>query len=134
MPKIPLKRPYWSSNCDPRLPQAALAFRLGNSPQLTSLTYLSRLNVTSWLYRDENGDERVKVNPNITILEIVNKFGHAETPDAETGLHSEGLAAQWFHDQLRHHKYEILQIFSERIPCKKTCAPLLDSYFPGIPW
>lgn len=134
MPKVPLKRPNWSSPCDPRLPQAALAFRLGNSPQLTSLAYLSKLNVTAWLYRDENGDEKVKVNPNITIQEIVKKFGHAQTPDAEVGIHSEGVAAQWFREQVKRHKYQILQIFSERIPCKMMCAPMLDSYFPGISW
>lgn len=135
MPKVPLKRPYyWSSNCDARLPQAALAFRLAQSPQLTSLSFLSRLNVTAWLYRDENGDEKVKVNPNITIQEIIKKFGRAETRDAEVGIHSEGVAAQWFRDQRRQHEYQVVEIFSERIPCKKMCGPMLDSYFPGIPW
>jgi len=134
MPKVPLNRPSCSSCCDPRLPQAALAFRIGNSPRLTSPTYLSQINVTAWLYRDENGNELIKVNPNVRISEIIARFGPAESPDAEVGIHSEGIAAQWFHDQRREHTFEILQIFSERIPCKKMCGPMLDHYFPGIPW
>jgi hypothetical protein len=134
MPRVPLNRPYWSSSCDPRLPQAALAFRIGSAPQLTTATYLSQINVTAWLYRDENGNEAIKVNPNIRIQEIIKRFGRAESPDAEIGIHSEGIAAQWFRDQLREQDLEVLQIFSERIPCKKMCGPMLDHYFPGVPW
>jgi hypothetical protein len=47
------------------------------------------------------------------------------------GLHSEGRAAEWFR---RRPELRVLQIFSERIPCRQMCAPLLRHYYPGIPW
>ena len=134
MPKVPLKRPYWSASCDPRLPQAALAFRLGNSPQLTSLTYLSRLNVTAWLYRDDNGDEKIKVNPNVTIQELIKQFGRAKTPDAETGIHSEGVAAQWFHDQGKRQKLQVLRSSRREFrarSCVRRCSTAIFPEFPG---
>ena len=131
MLRIPSSRPADSPPCDPRLPQAALDFRMRNNPRLTTLPYLGAINVTAWLYVDGQGVESVQVNPNTTIVELVRQFGPAETPDAEVGIHSEGRAAEWFRvrPQLR-----VLQIFSERIPCPMMCAPLLRNYFPGVPW
>ena len=132
MPKVPSSQPaYVSRPCDMRLPQAALDYRITNSPQLTSAKYLGAINVTAWLYRDEFGKEGVQVNPNTTIAELLIQFGPAETPDAEVGIHSEGKAAEWFRVRPG---MTVLQIFSERIPCPKMCAPLLRHYFPGVPW
>lgn len=54
-----------------------------------------------------------------------------ETRDAEVGIHSEAQAAEWFRTRP---KLRVLQIFSERIPCPKMCAPMLRNYFPGVPW
>src|ERR1700680_496313 len=130
MPKIPNARPV-EARCDTRLPEAALAFRVRNAPPLTSLKYLGQINVTAWLYRDEQGVERIQVNPNTTIAELLMQFGPAATPDAEVGIHSEGKAAEWFRVRP---KLTVLQIFSERIPCAKMCAPLLGHYFRGVPW
>ena len=31
-------------------------------------------------------------------------------------------------------QFRVLQIFSERIPCPKMCAPMLRHNFPGVPW
>lgn len=131
MPKIPSCDPPGSPLCDIRLPEAALAYRVGSSPPLTSAEYLGSINVTAWLYRDAQGTEQIKVNPNITIAELIRKHGPAATPDAEVGLHSEGRAAEWFRLQ---RGVRILQIFSERIPCAMMCAPLLRHYYPGVPW
>jgi hypothetical protein len=96
-----------------------------------SLEGLGRINVTSWLYLDDLGVRQVKVNPNITLAEIRAEFGRAPTRDAETGIHSEGIAGEFFRT---HPKFRVLEIFSERIPCKMMCAPLLRHYFPGVPW
>jgi hypothetical protein len=75
--------------------------------------------------------EGIQVNPNTTISELLRQFGPADTPDAEVGIHSEGKAAEWF--RMRP-DLKVVQIFSERIPCSKMCAPLLTHYFPGVPW
>jgi len=130
MPKFPNARPM-DARCDMRLPEAALVFRRTNVPALTSLKDLSAINVTAWLYRDQQNVERIQVNPNTTIRELMTQFGPADTPDAEVGIHSEGKAAEWFRvrPELR-----VLQIFSERIPCAAMCAPLLTHYFRGVPW
>jgi hypothetical protein len=92
---------------------------------------LAKINVTAWLYLDEQGQRRVKVNPNITIAQIRKEFGRAPTRDAETGIHSEGIAGQFFCENPH---FKVLEIFSERIPCKKMCGPMLRHYFPGVPW
>jgi hypothetical protein len=113
------------------LPEAALHFRQTQSPVLTTAKYLGAINVTAWLYQDKAGNQGVQVNPNTTIAELIRQFGPAETPDAETGIHSEGKAGEWF--RLRP-EFQVLQIFSERIPCWKMCGPLLRAYFPGVPW
>lgn len=130
MPKTPNARPF-DARCDMRLPEAALAFRRKSAPPLTTGKYLSAINVTVWLYRDRTGNESLQVNPNTTITELIRQFGPADTPDAEVGIHSEGKAAEWFRvrPDLR-----VLQIFSERIPCPKMCAPLLNRYFTNVPW
>lgn len=131
MIKTPVAKPSFSAPCDARLPEAALNFRTKNNPPLTSAQSLGAINVTAWLYLDKQGAQKVQVNPNTTIAELVEQFGRAATPDAEVGIHSEGRAAEWFRGKpgLR-----VLQIFSERIPCPMTCAPLLRHSFPGIPW
>ncbi len=131
MPRIPCSRPSGSPPCDPRLPQEALTFRLRHSPNLITPDGLARVNVTAWLYRDKQGAERIQVNPNTTIAELVRRFGPADTPDAEVGFHSEGKAAEWFRTRP---ELRVLQIFSERVPCANMCAPLLRHYFPGVPW
>ena len=129
MPKIPNSRPAdWK--CDLRLPAAALAYRR-TIPELLLPEGLGRINVTAWLYRDDHGETRVQVNPNITIAQIQKEFGKAPTRDAETGVHSEGIAAEFFRT---HPAYRVLQIFTERIPCPIMCAPLLHTYFPEVPW
>ena len=63
MPKVPTSRPD-GYKCDPRLPIEALAFRR-NIPELMSMHGLGRINVTAWLYLDDQGVRQVKVNPNI---------------------------------------------------------------------
>jgi hypothetical protein len=131
MPRVPSSQPADSIRCDPRLPQEALAFRTRNSPPLTSPRYLNAINVTAWLYRDTKGVEGIQVNPNTTIAELLRQFGPADTPDAEVGIHSEAKAAEWFRV---HPAFRVLQIFSERIPCPKMCAPMLKHYFSGVPW
>ena len=130
MPKIPNAKPR-EARCDMRLPDAALDFRMRNAPALTTAKYLGAINVTAWLYRDAQGVEKVQVNPNTTIAELLQQFGPADTPDAEVGIHSEGKAAEWFRVRP---DLQVLQIFSERIPCPKMCAPLLTHYFRGVPW
>ena len=129
MPRTPSSRPD-GLICDPRLPVEALAFRRA-APELLSLDGLGRINVTAWLYLDDRGVSQVKVNPNITIAQIRAEFGRAATPDAETGIHSEGIAGQFFKENPR---YRVLQIFSERVPCRMMCAPMLRHYFAGVPW
>jgi hypothetical protein len=130
MPKIPNARPL-EARCDIRLPEAALAFRMRNAPPLTTAKYLGAINITAWLYRDRQGVETIQVNPNTTIAELLRQFGPADTPDAEVGIHSEGKAAEWFRVRP---DLKVLQIFSERIPCAKMCAPMLNHYFRGVPW
>lgn len=133
MVKLPLCRPCDSHNprCDIRLPEAALKFRRTQHPPLTTLEYLGKVNVTAWLYRDQRGVEGIQVNPNTTIAELLQHYRPASTPDAEVGIHSEGKAAEWFRAR---RNLRVLQIFSERIPCPKMCAPMLRNYFPGVPW
>ena len=130
MPKTPIARPC-EARCDLRLPEAALTFRRRNAPPLTSPQYLGSINITAWLYRDNRGMEGIQVNPNTTIAELIRRFGRAETPDAEVGFHSEMHTAEWF--RLRPH-LKVLQVFSERIPCRKMCGPMLHNNFPGVPW
>lgn len=131
MPRIPNCRPMDSPRCDPRLPEAALRYRRSMNPPLTTREALGAINVTAWLYRSKNGVEGIQVNPNVTIAEIVRVFGPARTPDAEVGFHSEGRAAEWF--RLRP-DLRVVQIFSERVPCRQMCAPMLRHYYPGVPW
>ncbi|MGD9561711.1 MAG: hypothetical protein AB7F88_05770 [Pyrinomonadaceae bacterium] len=131
MPRIPNCKSIDSPRCDLRLPEAALRYRLTAAPPLTTQKALGSINVTAWLYRDRNGVEGIQVNPNVTIAALTKNFGPAATPDAEVGLHSEGLAAEWF--RTRPH-LSVLQIFSERVPCFSMCAPLLKRYYPGVPW
>lgn len=129
MPKIPSSNTI-GRRCDPLLPTSALDYRRKIRDMLT-LDALGRINVTAWLYLDERGQKQVKVNPNITIAQIKAEFGRASTRDAETGIHSEGIAGQFFKDNP---KYRVLEIFSERVPCRIMCAPMLRHYFPGVPW
>lgn len=131
MPKIPNSKPIDSPRCDPRLPEAALRYRMTANPPLTTRDALGAINVTAWLYRDKQGVQGIQVNPNVTIAELVELFGKASTPDAEVGFHSEGRAAEWF--RLRP-ELQVLQIFTERAPCAYMCAPLLRHYYPGVPW
>ncbi len=131
MPRTPNSRPIDSPRCDPRLPQAALRYRITASPPLTTREALGTINVTAWLYRDKQGVEGILVNPNVTIAELARAFGPAATPDAEVGFHSEGRAAEWFRTRP---DLQVLQIFTERIPCARMCAPLLRVYYPGVPW
>ncbi len=130
MPKVPSSRPD-GLKCDPRLPFEALSYRRTSTPPLVSPEALGRVNVTAWLYVDQSGFKRVAVNPNITLAQIKEEFGRAPTRDAETGIHSEGIAGQFF---LENPRFRVLEIFSERIPCRKMCAPMLRHYFPGVPW
>lgn len=130
MPKVPSSYPADSRLCDVRLPEAALTYRMASTPRLTTLDYLGSINVTAWLYLDSQGIERIQVNPNTTIAELIRQFGPADTPDAEVGFHSEFHAAEWFRTQ---RGCKILQIFSERIPCAR-CGPFLRLYYPGVPW
>ncbi len=93
MPKLPSSRPD-GLKCDPRLPIEALAYHRTSTPSLISQEALGRINVTAWLYVDDGGVTRVKVNPNITLAQIRDEFGRAPTRDAETGIHSEGIAGR----------------------------------------
>jgi hypothetical protein len=120
--------PFDPSRADMRLPQAALKFRIDNG--VTGAENLRRLNITAWLYRDKQGAQGIRVNPNTTIAELLAQFGPADTRDAEVGIHSEGRAAEFFRT---HPDLTVLQIFTERIPCAAMCAPLLRNYFSGIP-
>jgi hypothetical protein len=129
MPKTPSSDPPTSPICDPRLPSAALAYRKSNN--LLSQTDLGALNVTAWLYCDKQGVEAVQVNPNVTIAQLKSQFGSAATPDAELGFHSEAIAAEWFRTRTQ---LKVLQIFTERYPCAKSCGPLLKTYYPGRTW
>lgn len=131
MLRVPSSQPFDSPRCDTRLPEAALTFRMTNNPRLTTPKYLGAINVTARLYLDEQGVERIQVNPNTTIAELLKQFGPADTPDAEVGIHSEGKAAEWFRIKPR---FKVLQVFSERIPCPTMCAPMLRHYFRGVPW
>jgi hypothetical protein len=129
VPKTPSSSPASAPHCDPRLPQAALDYR--RKEALTGPAFLSALNVTAWLYRTAAGDTDVQVNPNVPIRDIVAQFGPAATPDAEIGFHSEFLAAEWFQERP---ELRVLQIFSERIPCRDRCAEFLRRHYPGVPW
>ncbi|MBZ5618554.1 MAG: hypothetical protein LAQ69_07505 [Acidobacteriia bacterium] len=120
--------PFDPSRADMRLPQAALKFRLDN--MLVTAENLRRLNITAWLYRDKQGNEGIKVNPNTTIAELIAQFGPADTRDAEVGIHSEGRAGEFFRT---HPDLTVVQIFTERIPCREMCAPMLSNNFRGIP-
>jgi hypothetical protein len=131
MAKIPSSYPRHAPPCNPTLPEKALQYRFDYPPPLTTDKFLGAFNVTAWLYRDAAGVHNVHLESNTTIEELKRKFGSAETPDAEVGFHSEMLAAQWFLGRLN---LQVVQIFSERIPCPKMCAPMLRTYFPGIPW
>src|SRR5579875_3734852 len=130
MPKIPSSRPP-GLKCDPRLLTEALAYRRSSNPSLLTPEALGRINVTAWLYLDDHGVRQVKVNPNITIAQIRQEFGRAATRDAEIGIHSEGIAGEFFRVNPR---FRVLEIFSERIPCRHMCAPMLRNSFPGVPW
>lgn len=130
MPRMPSSRPH-GLKCDQQLIIEALTYRRASNPPLLSLDALGRINVTAWLYLDEQGIRRIKVNPNVTIAQIKAEFGPAPTRDAETGIHSEGIAGQFFKENPR---FRVLEIFSERVPCRKMCAPMLNHYFPGVPW
>ncbi len=129
--RIPSSNPMDSPRCDMRLPESALDFRRRHQPPLTDDKHLRAINVTAWLYTDQTGGQKILVNPNTTIAELLQQFGPAATPDAEVGIHSEAKAAEWF--RIRP-KLKVLQIFSERIPCPMMCAPLLRHYFPNVPW
>lgn len=131
MPKPTSSRPISAPPCDPRLPAAALKFRRQNAPPLTNAKFLRCINVTVWLYQDKAGRTDVQVNPNTPIKELIQKFGPAETPDAEVGFHSEMHAGEWF--RVRPH-LKVLQIFSERIPCAYMCGPFLRTYYRDVPW
>jgi hypothetical protein len=129
MPKMPSSRPD-GYKCDLRLPIEALAFRR-RIPELMLPEGLGRINVTAWLYVDDHGVRQVQVNPNITLAQIRSEFGRAPTREAETGIHSEGIAGEFFRTNPR---FRVMDSFSERIPCKMMCAPMLRHYFPGVPW
>ena len=131
MPRVPNSRPADSPCCDVRLPDAALRYRRTAAPLLTTREALGVINVTAWLYKDKRGVEGIQVNPNVTIAELVRLFGPAPTRDAEVGFHSEGRAAEWFRMRT---DLQVLQIFTERIPCRQMCAPMLQHYYPGVPW
>ncbi len=131
MPRVPSSYPEFAPRCDIRLPDAALAFRRRHSPPLTALQDLGAMNITAWLFRDEHGQEAIQVNPNVTLQQLRRQFGPPDTPDAEVGIHSEAQAAEWFRT---HPRCQVLQIFTERMPCSVMCAPMLRTYFPGVPW
>ena len=131
MLRVPSSRPIDSPRCDPRLPYAAFRYRVAGSPELISRAGLGAINVTAWLYRDKSGVEGIQVNPNVTIAELIRTFGPAPTSDAEVGFHSECLAAEWF--RIRP-DLKVLQIFTERAPCRRMCSRMLRHYYPGVPW
>lgn len=120
--------PFDPSRSDMRLPEAALQFRIEN--RVINIENLRRLNITAWLYRDTENNEKIWVNSNTTIAELLAQFRRAGTRDAETGIHSEGRAADFFR---ANPNLKVLQIFSERVPCFDKSAPLLGNYFPGVP-
>jgi hypothetical protein len=133
MPKAPSSYPA-SELCDMRLPEAALFFRQSQIPKLTSLPSLGAINVTAWLYLDDNGAKQVIVNPNLTIKQLKEEFPPKDEEDeylSNVGIHSECRAAEFFRTRP---KLKVIQIFTERIPCKTSCAPLLRTYFPYVPW
>lgn len=127
MPKIPNSRPD-GFVCDPSLPMKALEYRQAHD--LVSKEKLGTINVTAWLYKNHLGATNVQVNANVTMAEIRAEFGPPPTRDADFGIHSEAFAAEFFR---RNPKFSVLQIFTERIPCK-NCAELLKNFFPGRPW
>lgn len=113
--------PFDPARADMRLPELALRYR--RQTGLLNLDDLRRINITVWLYRNENGMEDFIVNPNITIAELRRQFPASdETKDADdVGIHSEGRAAEFFRTR---ENLEVLQIFTERIPCF-NCSSLL---------
>ena len=124
MPRPPMPPRYFEHfQCDMRLPNATLAFRLRHVPPLTTLADLSAMNMTAWLYRNRQGVELIQVNPNITIAQLRRQFGSPESPDVEVGFHSEMQAAEWFRLQATS-RFQVLQIFTERSPCD-ACAKML---------
>jgi hypothetical protein len=131
MPKLPLSYSDYAAPCDLRLPQKALQYRLDYPPPLTTDRLLNGFNVTAWLFQDKAGKQDIRVALNTTIEELKQKFGPAATPDAEVGFHSEMIAAQWFRGKSH---LQVLQIFSERIPCPNMCRPMLRSLFSGVPF
>lgn len=130
-----------AGTCDMRLPQAALAYRQSQTYRpgqgqrqvsLVTAKALGAFNITSWLYIDKAGTQRVQTNPNVRMAELIQQFGPAETLDAELGLHSEGIAAQWFIDNYSTWS-EVKQIFTERIPCYRCSMTLKNSMFKDVP-
>lgn len=124
------------SPCDPRLPEAALAHRRGNS--LLDEESLGTFNVTAWLYKDNHGREAVQVNPNDRAKDIRAKAEQSKrsgrpsrTADDEPwiGYHSEFNAAEWFRTR---RDLRVLQIFTERAPCA-DCADFLRHWYGHIP-
>ena len=131
MPRVPSSTPSnWKDRlglppCDPRLPEAALAYRREHS--LIDERSLGTINVTAWLYRGAHGVEGVQVNPNIPIEKLRN-LG-TEYKHVPVGFHSEFMAAEWFRTQP---KLRVLQIFTERIPCR-DCADFLRHWYEDVP-
>ena len=115
--------------CDMMLPQKALEKRL--EFQLTTDWDLNGFNFTTWLFQDKSGIRDIHFEVNTTKRELQRIFGRAETPEAETGFHSEEKATQWF---LEHPGLQVLQIFSERMPCREKCRSTLRTHFSGVPW
>jgi hypothetical protein len=107
------------------LPEAALAYRLEHG--LTDERSLGTINVTAWLYKDTQGREGVQVNPNIPIKQLRN-LG-TEHKNIPVGFHSEFMAAEWFRTKP---KLRVLEIFTERIPCR-DCADFLRHWYESVP-
>ena len=132
MLRVPNSKPMDSPRCDPRLPYAAFRYRIAGSPQLISRAGLGAINVTAWLYKDKRGVEGIQVNPNVTIAELIRKFGSAPTPDAEVGFHSECLAAEWFRVRPA---YKCFKSSPSAVPaarCALHCCDITTRQCPGI--
>ena len=132
MPRIPSSiASHWKDRlplppCDSRLPEAALEFR--REMAWTDEESLGRYNVTAWLYRDAQGHQGVQVNPNEPMRNLRKAKGH--DPDLpNVGFHSEFLAADWFRKQ---HGLSVLQIFTERAPCR-DCGDFLRAWYRNVP-
>lgn len=132
MPKTPSRWPDFAPGCDMRLPEATLAFRKDHG--LTNLGALGSMNMTAWLYEDEQGVKSIQVNPNVTIAQLRHqRFDRQEDSLVEVGFHSEMIAGEWFQQQKRNRQLRVHQIFTERIPCP-TCTSMLKAYFQGVPY